>query len=154
MDLDISYAVNRPFVVSDTIEGETVILHHGTGRYFDTAEIGTFIWRELDRGRSPRSVAVALAVSTRIDGETATDAVGTFLGELVANELVSARSAEDSFEPEPPPTAAPASFSVPTLGIHTDLADMLLLDPIHDVGPTGWPRRPETAPSASAADAA
>jgi len=32
-----------------------------------------------------------------------------------------------------------ARFQPPTLNKYTDMRDMLLLDPIHDVGESGWP---------------
>jgi hypothetical protein len=137
--------INRPLVVSDTIEGETIILHHGTGRYFDTAETGAYIWRQLDAGLSPRLIAHRLATGgTALD--VALEAVGAFVAELTANDLVSqAPSGPLPVEDDVPPPL----FSRPSLGIHTDLADMLLLDPIHDVGPGGWPTRPLTDPQAS-----
>lgn len=152
VDLDARYAVNRPLVVSDTIEDETVILHHGTGRYFDTAGTGAFIWRQLEDGRTPRAIAGAIATGAGVADERAIETVGAFVSSLMANDLVSPASAGDG-APASAPIALPPAFSPPVLGVHTDLADMLLLDPIHDVGPTGWPRRPDAAPAGSSPDA-
>ena len=152
VDIDARYASNRPLVVSDTIEDETVILHHGTGRYFDTAGTGAFIWGELEAARSPRAIARDLVVRSGISVEIALAAVRSFFTELIDNDLISKQCGEGLAGPGS--TTGPTTYSVPTLGVHTDLADMLLLDPIHDVGPTGWPRRPEEVPSVSRVDAA
>lgn len=152
VDLDSGYSVNRPLVVSDTIEDETVILHHGTGRYFDTAGTGAFIWRQLEAGHPPRAIAQAIAAGAGITSEIASEAVASFVALLAANDLISPAGADD-MNGGPGPIATAPAFSNPVLGVHTDLADMLLLDPIHDVGPTGWPRRPDTVPSAASCDA-
>jgi hypothetical protein len=34
---------------------------------------------------------------------------------------------------------AAATWSAPTLEVFTDMQDLLLFDPIHEVGPEGWP---------------
>jgi hypothetical protein len=152
VDLDACYSVNRPLVVSDTIEDETVILHHGSGRYFDTAGTGAFIWRQIEAGSPPRSIAQAIEAGAGIPTGIALEAVVAFTSLLLANDLISpARS--DECRRESGPIVGPAEFSQPVLGVHTDLADMLLLDPIHEVGPTGWPRRPDVAPPTASFDA-
>lgn len=61
-----------------------------------------------------------------------------FLGDLAAENLISA--AEGSA-----PLLAPsdddgaAEFPAPRLERYTDMQDLLLLDPIHDVDERGWP---------------
>jgi hypothetical protein len=46
--------------------------------------------------------------------------------------------------PSPSSVASPATkkaFEPPTLAVYTDMQELLLLDPIHDVDETGWPQR-------------
>jgi hypothetical protein len=38
-----------------------------------------------------------------------------------------------------PADVLPAAFVAPVLHKHTDMQDLLLLDPIHEVDETGWP---------------
>jgi hypothetical protein len=53
------------------------------------------------------------------------------------------RSIADSADPK---TRLPAEYARPALSKFEDVAEMLLMDPVHDVGPAGWPNPapPET----------
>ena len=60
--------------------------------------------------------------------------------------LVTALAAEDLVQPTGEAAAQPAysngqraPFVAPVLQKHTDMQDLLLLDPIHEVDETGWP---------------
>ena len=73
------------------------------------------------------------------------DAVIEFVGRLVDEGLV--RPAPDGHPSTPIPEAGGAGgpFTRPTITVYSDMEDLLLLDPIHDVDETGWPVRAETA---------
>lgn len=131
--------VNAPLVVSETIDGEAIIMHHGSGRYFDISGSGVLVWSAIEQCIPPTKIAAQMAASYRLSSDHAADIVDAFLDTLVGHDLVRA-------DPAAPlamaPVAAPASmplFVAPVLGVHDDLADMLLLDPIHDVDEIGWP---------------
>lgn len=127
---------NAPMVVSETIDGEAIIMHHGNGYYFDARGTGGLIWQAVEAGWSMSAIAARLATATGIDGAQAMASVGIFLTELAAQDLVRAGNG-----PALALDAAPAmDFAPPTFGVHADLADMLLLDPVHDVDEGGWPQ--------------
>jgi len=138
LDLDGGIAVNTPIVVSETRDGESIIMHHGTGAFFDSSGSGSFIWQLIERGTTLDAVANALAARYDIDFATGLESARRFVETLAAHDLV-------RFDGELPPPAAVdiavAGGPMPPaeLGVHTDLADMLLLDPIHEVDQAGWP---------------
>jgi hypothetical protein len=71
-------------------------------------------------------------------------AVNRILDELLEEKLIiaSAESPEPPIDEELPRTERePLRFHTPTLAKFTDMQDLLLLDPIHDVDKTGWPAR-------------
>ena len=43
--------------------------------------------------------------------------------------------------------ATPQAFDAPRLERYTDMQDLVLLDPVHQVDDTGWPRTKEDAES-------
>jgi hypothetical protein len=128
---------NGPLVVSETIDGEAIIMHHGSGTYFNTMGSGALIWEAIERTATLDDIAAQLICVYDVDKEGALGATRRFLATLAAHDLVklggevSARPLEVSAHREP--------FLEPELGVHTDLADMLLLDPVHDVDAAGWP---------------
>lgn len=130
--------VNAPLVVSETIEGEAVIMHHGTGRYFDISGSGAIVWQAIEQGATPAMLCDHLAAAHDLLPAQAEAHVATFLETLAAHDLIRT-DPEAVASPLPALPVLAAPFLPPALGVHDDLADMLLLDPIHDVDEVGWP---------------
>jgi len=59
----------------------------------------------------------------------------------VEQELVVVADPAAPSSPLPPPTPTGEAFRPPTVAVYSDMEDLLLLDPIHDVDETGWPVR-------------
>jgi hypothetical protein len=59
-----------------------------------------------------------------------------FVAELAAEELVVAAPAAEAASE----TAAPAPYAKPELNKYTDMQQLLLADPLHEVEEAGWPR--------------
>lgn len=132
----VQVAVNRPIVASETRDGEAIVMHHGTGTFFDADGSGGFLWEMIERGNTVAGLSAALADAYRLPLDVATEATTSFLADLRRHDLVvhGGTAPFDGYIPVPT-----GSFSKPELRVHTDLADMLLLDPIHDVDEAGWP---------------
>jgi hypothetical protein len=133
------YVVNAPTVVGEIIDDEAVILNLQTGLYFNTAGSGAEIWAGLGSGASVAALAARLAGRFDIDAATAADAVATFLTTLEGYELVRSEDAPADATQVAPAARGGEAFAPPVLGTHSDLDDLLRLDPIHDVDQMGWP---------------
>jgi hypothetical protein len=130
------FEVCRPSVIDEIIEGEVVAISLESGAYYSMRGMAAAIWAGVN-GRASLGEIVA-AIEARV-GETpdAVDVVERFVAELVEEDL--ARPSEsDQAEAWTVDGLAP-TFVVPVLEKFTDLEDMLLLDPIHDVDSEGWP---------------
>lgn len=134
---------NGPLVVSETIDGEAIIMHHGSGTYFNTTGSGALIWGAIERAATLDIIAAHLVAVYDVDTERALAATRRYLATLAAHDLIKPGSAvklgSEAFADLPKASPRREPFREPELGVHTDLADMLLLDPIHDVGEAGWP---------------
>ena len=144
--MEKAFRICTPSVVSEVIDGEAVIMDLRSGNYFSATGAGALIWQDLEASRSYRQILQSLTANYEIDSQTLTDAADRFLAGLIANNLIEEIAVEDSTNETPRrggPDVAPAArlFDKPVLTMHTDLQDLLLLDPIHDVGSAGWPIR-------------
>lgn len=133
------YVVNAPAVVGEIIDDEAVILNLHSGLYFNTAGPGAEIWAGLDRGATVEALAGRLTARFDIASAEAAAAVATFLATLESYELVRSEAADADTPGVAPAVAGTEPFSPPELGMHSDLDDLLRLDPIHDVDQMGWP---------------
>lgn len=133
------WAINRASVSSDLLEGEVVAIHLGTGVYYSLRGSAATIWQAL---AAPAEVSTLVAAVTRaheIDTTRAAEDVAGFLEQLRREELVVAGFAAAGAPSLQ--TSARQPYAPPVLERFADLQDLLLLDPIHDVGVQGWPHR-------------
>ncbi len=132
-------------VLADDLDGEIVLLHLATGNYYSLAGSGAEIWRELARGTSLEDLCRSFAELYPASADEITPALAKFADELVAEELLSSGtgvSATATSEAESvAPVSRPDAFEPPVLAKYTDMQDLLLLDPIHEVDEAGWPAR-------------
>jgi hypothetical protein len=137
-------AIAGPHVIHEVFEDEVVIVNLESGRYYTMSEVGAGIW-QLIRDRAAVDVIHA-AVNRRYDGAPMemTAAVGRFLDELQREGLVvpAPRNAAAPYDaPADEPANQAQAFEPPSLQKYTDMEDLLLLDPIHEVDATGWPNK-------------
>lgn len=141
MNTDDFFRVNRPQVISQTIDGEVVVIHLATGSYYSLTATAAVIWTALERGMST-ALLPALIETQFVDCDAdLKKIVMEFLRELNAESLIVPAEESGAFDSN---VAGEASASLekfirPVLTKFTDMQELLLLDPIHDVDATGWP---------------
>jgi hypothetical protein len=97
----------------------------------------------IDRGSSVEDIGNHLVARHAGDEEEVRRSTQNLVEELVAESLiVPDASASPGASTDTTSTAEPLTpFVRPVLERYTDMQELLLLDPIHDVDETGWPRR-------------
>jgi hypothetical protein len=152
MNASLRYAISGPNVIHETVDGETIIINLLTGRYYSLQATGAQIWSLIQQGASPGEMAVYMSRRYENTGEEMAEVVGLFLAQLLAEDLIRAEPTEQSSSPRLPelasatdPAASAPPFVRPLLQKYTDMEDLLLLDPIHEVDDSGWPA-PKLAP--------
>lgn len=127
-------------VVYQTMDEETLIIDLEAGSYYSTRFLGSEIWELALAQQTIAEIVQQLSVRHHLDPAVLEGEVHRFLDELRAAGLLSfdvplpLPPAENGSETELP-------FEPPTLTAYTDMQDLLLLDPIHEVGDDGWPTR-------------
>jgi hypothetical protein len=135
------WIVNRPSVVSEVIDGELVVMNLATGNYFSSSGTGAELWACLEGGMSADGLAATLVARHAISAECAAADVAAFLERLRAESLVRECSDGGAIAASPAP-ASSGRYEAPQMHVYSDMRDLLMLDPIHDVAEEGWPSRP------------
>jgi Coenzyme PQQ synthesis protein D (PqqD) len=130
-----SFMVASPKVVSEIIDGEAVILDLRRGRYYSIDGLGAQVWRAASDG-VPRSEIIASCRASFPDETSVHRDIDALLESLVTADLL---VRQDKPAIDDVPLTWPVTYSAPTLQWYDDLADMLALDPVHDVDAVGWP---------------
>ena len=127
--------INTPSVNHQSIDGEVIAINLATGAYYSFRSLAAALWERIDAGVAPEAI---LAEVVALYGAEARPAVEAFLRQLADDGLtVDGRGGASTTPPPLPP-----SFVPPVFEKFTDLQDLLLLDPIHEVDEIGWPHQP------------
>jgi hypothetical protein len=138
-----TFRLNEPRVVADTIDGEVLAIDMASGAYVNLRDWSTFVWSHLLNGATVDEAQQALSEHV---GDAPDDAVAVFADRLHTEGLVVPGDPVASGGPQGDgvaidvPTAPWAGLMVESF---TDMADLILLDPVHDVDANkGWPAPP------------
>tara|TARA_R110000823_G_scaffold130015_12_gene257900 strand:+ start:11170 stop:11595 length:426 start_codon:yes stop_codon:yes gene_type:complete len=132
-----TFCINEPGVISEVIEGEAIVLNFESGTYYSLNDSYLALWEGIARGVPAGDLPAHLA--QRYPG-TAADFAGDVehaLRQLLDEQLIRAepRAAADV----PPADVSNVAYAAPVLQKFTDLQELLLLDPIHDLDEVGHP---------------
>lgn len=144
--------LNAPDVMQETVEGEVIIVNVATGIYYSLAGSGAAIWADLLLGLDEAAIAGRIAALGGATQDVVAAEVSRFMAELRSENLLD--PAGDA--PGESPAAASAGsdtaasrsteglcpFVPPSLARYSDMEELLLVDPIHEVQPAGWPLKP------------
>lgn len=139
--------MNSPHVISETVGGETIIVNLASGHYFSLQGTAVEVWHGIERGETAESIVLEFGQRYEaVPGEIEA-AVKKVLDDFVEAELVVAdgNGAGDIGATSSPPVGERLPFVAPSFTTFTDMQDIILLDPVHEVDARGWPHAPSGA---------
>ena len=136
-----TFCLQESQVVLEAFEDETIAVNLGSGRYYSLNLMGAETLDLLVSRREFGAVVEHLAVRYRAELSEVEAVVEGFVRLLLDEGLVTIAPGADSGGAFPAPSAAGVRFAAPHLSVYSDMQDLLLLDPIHEVDETGWPVR-------------
>lgn len=140
----MGFALGAPTIVSEVINGEAIIIDMQSGNYYSTEGLGTSLWLAATAGQDRATLIGSIGVSYPESREASADA-DTFLNVLLENKLLIEIASNGAIVDDL--VGSIGAYVCPKLQRHSDMQDLIMLDPIHDVDAVGWPtRREDTAP--------
>ena len=145
------FRVNTPTVTHETIDNEAVIINLDSGNYYSLMEVGSFIWGHVEKGASVSEVQNLVLQTYDGDAQDIDRGVKELLAQLQQENLIvpvdGTGGAFDVAQLVPSSNGhEKPSFTAPMLHKYSDMQELLLLDPIHDVDDAGWPKPVPDAP--------
>lgn len=147
MNKDLRFRINKPSVVYEKFDDEVVLINVDSGNYYSFEMVGAYIWDFIQSGASETEIIDE--VSKRYAGSILTieDAVNIFLSELQEEGLIvpdKTQAAEMRKNPHNHITIGSEmqkiNFESPVLSKFTNMQEFLLVDPIHEIDYTDWPK--------------
>ena len=131
--LFVLFRVNTPKVIHEVFETEVVVVNLETGVYYSVRGSGIDIWRAIDGGHRVEQIETAFAAPE------AKALITAFVSQLEREQLIT--GIESSGQPPAEKMISMKQpFAEPILEKFTDMREMLLVDPIHELDEGGWPK--------------
>jgi Coenzyme PQQ synthesis protein D (PqqD) len=140
--------VNAPQVICETIDGEVIVINLASGTYYSVRGAGADAWEVIQSAPGIDRHAVATVLASRFDrpADLLENDIAAFLDQLRQEGLV----VEADVGQEPVISGAGSNgaqnaagaqqgYEPPLLEKYTDMQDLVLIDPVHEVDATGWP---------------
>jgi hypothetical protein len=137
------FSINRPDVVHETIDGETVIVNLENGVYYSLRKSGVDVWNLIETGANLDELTSGLLERYEGSPELVRKSITELLVALQQEGLVQVSSTRRTpgETPQALTGAGKSKFEQPLFEKYSDLQELLLLDPIHEVDEEGWPRK-------------
>jgi Coenzyme PQQ synthesis protein D (PqqD) len=135
----MSFSTSVPMLVSRQFGDEVVLANYSSGVYYNLDGTGAQIWLGIDAGKTVEQIVDGFSATADADRSAIDRGVRAFVDHLLAEGIIIPGQPASRCKDWSPLTSG--AFSVPQLERFDDLRDLLLLDPIHDVGENGWPLR-------------
>jgi hypothetical protein len=129
-------------IVSRLFEDELTLINLDSGDYFAAGGVVADIWHILATPTPLDRLIDKVSARYRVDPAVAAEEIRTHVAQLLAHGLI-ARVRPAAAEPRPPAPvpSEPADWPNSWFETYSDMKDLLLLDPVHDVEDGVWPLR-------------
>lgn len=144
----MNYRINKPDIVFEYFEDETVLINLKNGNYYSIDKVGTDILMLIEEGLSTDQIINGIKNRYNAYSGNMDSSIEKFITQLHNEKIISQeektpnrnnsheKKTQDSLK-----KGTKLTFSPPQLSKYTDMQELLLLDPIHDVDETGWPKK-------------
>lgn len=134
--------VNFPEVINETIDGEAVMINLRTGTYYSLAGSGVDVWSALENVATLEEVVEHLVHRYEAPRHVIHDDVTGLVEQLRSEELIVPAEGPPSDRPAlvalPDANAPRVGYKPPALEKYTDMQDLILLDPVHEIDHDTW----------------
>lgn len=152
MELSMCFRINTPGVIHETIDYEVVIIEFESGNYYSLDKAGADVWGFIESGATVGEIIERIVNRYQGIGAEMEYSVNQLIVKLQQEGLIVPDAGggpefnqDHADRVESVPETERPTFEAPVLHKYTDMQDLIMLDPIHEVDEEGWPSvRPDT----------
>ena len=137
-DMIVMYKLNEEKMFFDMADGQAVVINFLSGMYYGTTSLGSVILERLVNGNSPEEILKAVQALPGCPEEFG-DQMEDFITELCEKEILLGGETQSGGDEAISEMALADGFAL-TLDEFSEVQDLILADPVHDVDvEAGWP---------------
>lgn len=135
-----SYAIQRSKIVYEVLNSEVIVVDFYTGNYYALTHVARQVWQLLEEEIPLNQMAQILSNLYERDKTEIIRDLDSFCTGLLEEGIIAPC---ESFEKQIHLEVVDWEYSAPKFQKFTDVQNLLLLDPIHEVSEVGWPEKLE-----------
>ena len=142
------WVVRSDAISLERLDGETILINFDSGEYFSFEGPAADVLWLVDAGVAEAAWGQVLArhFPDFVFNEEVEAGIQAFLAELAEKGIIRPADGVASNDGSLPEDYERSTWTTPRVTANDDLADLLLIDPIHDASDDGWPeQRPDPA---------
>jgi hypothetical protein len=143
---DRCFRIRKPDILFESFDNEVILINLENGNYYSIQNVAAEIWSLIENGFSESGIIEQIMDRYQDQKKEVVQSIDLFLADLLKDGLIEEIQPKNNFDKDqagerisPAPVTASPAFVPPILDRYTDMQDLLLLDPIHEVGEKGWP---------------
>jgi len=137
----VTFEVNTPDVSAELFDNEILAINLASGHYHSMRFSTVPFWLLITSGYAPEAIAALISKYYNADYDAVQDDLNLLLAELTKNQLIRPRLSQLPPEECEFEKFCTGKYERPGLENYSDMKDLILLDPIHEVDIIGWPNK-------------
>jgi len=134
------YEINAPVVISEPMDEELVVINLENGCYYNLNRTAAQLWNYLEQGCSLDKIIHHMSMFYGSEENVLLSDFTSLVQRLTDEQLIRVTEGMPINE-IPLKKATGQSYLKPNFEKYSDMQEMLLLDPIHEVSDAGWPHQ-------------
>ncbi len=126
-------------IISDVFGEEVVLVNLETGIYFSLRASASQIWVRHINNYSVDEIISDVALLYEVENNDLSIQIHNFIQQLIDKQLIKSSELAEKISINLNNQVQKTIFTTPVLEIFSDMQEILLLDPVHDVDKAGWP---------------
>lgn len=134
----MQFRSNEPSIAFEVLDEDVIVINLDTGTYYSIAGCGAVIWSAIVNGMTVNSIVDRLSAAGTTNRADISAELARFVEELTSEQLI-VPVIGDAITSVEQNLIINTTFAPPRLQKFTDMQELLLVDPIHEVSEEGWP---------------
>ena len=136
---NLRYNIFDNNIISDVFGEEVVLVNLQSGVYYSLKYSAAQIWIRLINQYSPTEVFADLIQIYQVDENDLISDINLFITQLLEDKIIKIASETEKKSIEFNSKGILVTYTSPVVEAFSDMQEILLLDPVHDVDKAGWP---------------
>ena len=136
---NLRYNIFDNNIISDVFGEEVVLVNLQSGVYYSLKYSAAQIWIRLINQYSPTEIFTDLIQIYQVDENDLMSDINLFFTQLLEDKIIKIASETEKKSIEFNSKGILVNYTSPVVEAFSDMQEILLLDPVHDVDKAGWP---------------